>query len=510
MTFNIYQASRGRKGVFTAITGVSALVVALAACSGESISPTPVTSADAASALDAAQNTDASGDSGAGSTDRPVVLAIAPGRHARLFNVAYTNAGIFGIGQVGEANDDMAFLLVKILPTGVLDTTFGTGGVVSTNIVVGGGNGELARGVVVQPDGKIVVAGAVEHGAAADPTRDIAVVRYNANGGLDSSFGTAGVQRFVLSNGEAVQQWGLNLLSNGNFLVTGARKADGVATNEFVVFRLLGSNGAIDTTFASTDGGGDGGTGGVFKLGFATNISPRNASVLADGSILVAGYTNAGGNKPIVFKLSSNGVIDNTFGTGGVYFPETGIAGFGSGGTAEAYGAALQGNQLVTVGYGKQTDTQPALGWISLRLTTAGALDSTFGTSGHAWLPVNGQNANARALTILDDNRIVLVGGASPPKPSPGAGTQSQYAAVAILTPDGALDTSFSDAGPRMFDMGGPATGRAAHFFWGAAPSPAHDTLAIVGIKGAISANAEAGVVGGKDEAIFYMVPTSH
>jgi len=247
-------------------------------------------------------------------------------------------------------------------------------------------------------------------------------------------------------------------------------------------------------------------------LSIATSINPRTAAVLADGSIVACGYTNPGGglNKPVIFKLTSAGLLDPSFAVGGVYYPESGVDGFGTGGIAEAYGVMLQGDKLVTVGYGKELGTQPGLGFVSLRLSATGVLDTTYGMGGHVFIGINDQNAMARAMAVLADNRIVLVGGGSPPKANADAGTQSQHAAVAYLTANGAADTTFAPGGLRLYDLGGPATGRAAHFFWGSSLSPDKKTLAIVGIKGGVTANPEAGVIGGRDEAAVLVLPTGN
>ena len=138
------------------------------------------------------------------------------------------------------------------------------------------------------------------------------------------------------------------------------------------------------------------------------------------------------------------------------------------------------------------------------------ALITGGGTGGHTYVGLNDQAANSRFLTVLSDNRVVLTGGASPPKPSADAGTQSQQAGIAILTADGQLDTTFSTGGPRLYDLGGPATGRAAHFFWGAAEAPDHHHVAVVGIRGAVTAVPDAGVVGGNDQAVFLYTATGN
>ena len=82
-------------------------------------------------------------------------------------------------------NATQNFTLTVNPPPGSLDTTFGIGGIVTTTI--GSGN-NLAFALGIQSDGKIVVAG-----GSNGSTHDFVLVRYNANGSLDISFGTGGI-----------------------------------------------------------------------------------------------------------------------------------------------------------------------------------------------------------------------------------------------------------------------------------------------------------------------------
>ena len=83
-------------------------------------------------------------------------------------------------------------MIAKLTPAGALDTSFGSGGVIVRN-AANGTNGELFRNIVVQSTGKIVVAGTIEHAGATDARdRDAAVMRFNADGTKDTTFGATG------------------------------------------------------------------------------------------------------------------------------------------------------------------------------------------------------------------------------------------------------------------------------------------------------------------------------
>ena len=79
------------------------------------------------------------------------------------------------------------FALVRYNANGTLDTTFGTGGIVTTPI---GSDWDYAYALGIQPsDGKIVAAGSSNSGS----NYDFALVRYNTDGSLDTGFGTGGI-----------------------------------------------------------------------------------------------------------------------------------------------------------------------------------------------------------------------------------------------------------------------------------------------------------------------------
>ena len=78
------------------------------------------------------------------------------------------------------------FAVVRYTANGDLDATFGAGGIVTTPI---GPGDDVARAIAIQPDGKIVAAGASSNGV----NDKFAVVRYTANGSLDATFGAGGI-----------------------------------------------------------------------------------------------------------------------------------------------------------------------------------------------------------------------------------------------------------------------------------------------------------------------------
>ena len=429
----------------------------------------------------------------------PLAIPISATGHERFYGVAYGPAGaLYAVGQVATTTDataDFATVVAKLTPSGTLDTTFGTQGFVVRNLAVGT-NGELCRGIVVQSTGKIVVAGSVEHVGAADPRdRDIAVARFNTDGTKDTTFGTDGVLVLDLSTGvvngtafSADSAWGLARYADDRLVIHGGQVRAGGVDTDFALIRLT-ADGARDATF---------GTNGVVTLdtlenGVSNNASPRNVTILpgTDG-LIGAGYQPlAGGDThPALYKVTDTGVLDTTFATNGVF--STSVLAE----QTETYEAQVQpdpagGYKLVTTGYGRQLDTETT-DVLSLRLTSAGVLDTTYGTNGFARIDVGGFADNSRRLVVLPDRRIMLFGG--------GRKTAADVDGfVAVLEPDGQPDTSWGPAGWRTFDLGGPAD-----FLWSAALSPDAKTVAAVGIRGVGTTPA----AGANDDASVLLIPT--
>ena len=432
---------------------------------------------------------DVSGNDGGANAGQPQpkLVPISLTGHDRFFGVTFDAAGNIYVTGVTSATtaptDDWQSFVAKFTPAGALDTTFGPNadGIARVNLAVGT-NGEVTRAIVVQSTGKIVIAGEAEHPAAADARdRDIYLARFNANGTIDTTFGPNGdgIAPFDLSGGEVSgpaysrdTSWGLNLLAGDKLLFTGAIKRTGATDLDWAIVRT-DANGALDATWAGT---------GVFTLDIGNfGASPRNATVLADGSVVGTGYytdTTDPVNpvvKPVMFKVDPTGVLSTTFAGGVGYYTEAVQAL-----QAEVYGAASQGTSFVTAGYGR--DTGSTNDWISLRIKADGTRDMTYGTNGKAVIDPAGAgfNDNARAVAVMPDDRVLLIGGARP------TATKS-IATLWMLTKDGQPDLTFGAKGLRTYDLGG-----VGDFFWASAISPDKKKLVIVGLYGA-APNAGAG-----------------
>jgi uncharacterized delta-60 repeat protein len=171
-----------------------------------------------------------------------------------------------------ETNDD--FALARYNADGSLDPTFGTGGRVTTDFA---GFTDQAYALAVQADGKLVTAG-LAFGAAGF---DFGLVRYNADGSVDSGFGTGGrvttdfAGGFDQANALAVQ-------ADGKLVAAGFTQGAGV---DFVLARY-NPDGSLDSSF---------GTGGQVTTDFAGNTDEAFAlAVQADDKLVTAGLAFSG------------------------------------------------------------------------------------------------------------------------------------------------------------------------------------------------------------------------
>jgi uncharacterized delta-60 repeat protein len=405
-----------------------------------------------------------------------------------FFGVAYAADGSFFAAGFHadsfESSSDRSFALAKFTAAGALDPDFGDDGIATINVAVDGAGGEAARVVALQADGKIVIGGAIEHDVEATGTaasdRDIALVRFLDSGAVDEDFGDAGVAIYDLGEGVEVEGtmgptlsaadslWSLTLTDDDGMVLHGATRTPAAledaerTDSDWFVLRLDDAGEPVAMF----------GEDGVFTLDLSeVNASARFASVLADGSIIGAGYANTPGLgtvQPVVYKLTPDGDLDETFGEGGV-FHQTVLAG-----QTETYGVAVVGDKLVTTGYGKTT-ADGQLDWVSLRLTMDGELDTTWGDDGAVVIDRDGFNDNSRAIVALPDGAVLLIGGGR-------ADADTLDAFIAVLDGDGELDDRFGDdnSGKQVLDLGG-----VGDMLWNAVVAPDGSRAVMVGHKGA-------------------------
>ena len=140
-----------------------------------------------------------------------------------------------------EANLTPAFSVASVTSTGKLNRDFSKNGFTTTNVTSGS---DLGFDMVQQPDGKIVVAGRVSNNGR----DDWGVVRYLPGGGIDRTWGTDG--KVVTSFGKSFDvAYGVALQTNGKIVVAGRVHRTNTGAN-FCVVRY-NTDGSVNMTFGT-------------------------------------------------------------------------------------------------------------------------------------------------------------------------------------------------------------------------------------------------------------------
>ncbi len=284
------------------------------------------------------------------------------------------------------SNNDIA--LIRYNSNGSLDTAFGTGGKVTTAIGYGI---DLAYAVAIQTDGKIVVAGGSNNAS----NEDFALVRYNSNGSLDTTFGTGGKVTTAIGNGDD-EASGLAIQADGKIVVVGGFKN---GSNWNSVLARYNSNGSMDTTF---------GTGGKVTAAIGNGGDFANAvAIQPDGKIVAAGYSNNGSNDDIaLLRINSNGSPDTTFGTGGKVLTPVSVNG-----NDGAFAMRLQPDgKIVVTGYSGYIENVSKQNIPVVRYNSNGSLDTAFGTDGKVTTAIGSGDSSGNAIAIQSDGKIIVAG----------------------------------------------------------------------------------------------------
>jgi uncharacterized delta-60 repeat protein len=258
-----------------------------------------------------------------------------------------------------------AFVVIRYTSDGVLDTTFNNTGYATANVP--GSFWDIFHAMALQADGKIVLVGQALTTPGQELDWDIAVMRLNANGSLDTSFDGDGVVKFAKpiadedANSVLVQP-------SGKIVVGGRETTD---REKFLLTRL-NSDGSLDTSF---------GTNGwnIFQLDF-TNNNVTSMATQSDGKILAAG-----GGK--ISRLTADGIRDMSFASNGVQ---------NATGTIEHGEIRVIGGDkfLLSTRYGLR------------RFMANGAVDTNFSTE----FTVPGSFCYMRSAAVQSDGKAVLGG----------------------------------------------------------------------------------------------------
>jgi uncharacterized delta-60 repeat protein len=352
----------------------------------------------------------------------PRAFELQAKRLARAPGGAVVAAGQGGFGRGSTIHQD-TFVLTRFSADGQLDRGFGGDGVVTTTVPRPAKSQDASlTGLVVQPDGKVVVSGTVN---LDNPNDGRAVlIRYNVDGSLDPSFGSGGVIADALPARSARIE-AIALAPDGRIVAAGTRNTATAQSDpsdekeQLTVARFL-PNGSLDPAF---------GTGGFTSVdpGFGSSEA-SSVRVLPDGRVLAAGRA---GEQFALLRLTAAGTLDPTFG-------DSAGATYDSPPASAAISAfdLLPDGRIVAVGPASNVNgpRQLAFG----RYTADGRPDATFGKGG---FQIDRAGSSPTAIAVAADGKLVVTGGATFGGFSGGGGGLLRYGA------DGTRDAGFGIGG---------------------------------------------------------------
>lgn len=318
-------------------------------------------------------------------------------------------------------------------------------GVVSLSL--GNGN-EKGTAIAVQEDGRIVIAGTTTS-VSGNLSKNVVVARLKADGSMDSTFGTAndgtpdGVVNVSLSDGDDVAN-ALTIQSDGKIVVAGTTSS---TSGDNIAVVRLNTDGSLDTAFGA--GTSDGSPDGVVTLSLGDGSDSAEAiAVQADGRLVVAGNSTAtsgnGSKNIVVARLNTDGTMDAYFGTANDGSPDGVVNVSLSDGNDVAHALAIQSNgKILVAGTSSNASGNNAA---LVRLNADGSLDTGFGVGvsdgtpdGVVGLSLGNGDDESVAIRVQADGKIVVTGNTT----STGS---SSNVFVARLLADGSLDTGFGNA----------------------------------------------------------------
>ena len=324
---------------------------------------------------------------------------------------------VAGTGATGAA-----FILARYNSNGTLDNTFDVDGKQST---VFGGKGDFGHSVALQSDGKIVLAG---YTTILGVRKDFALARYDNNGTLDNSFGTGG--KVKDSAGFENTAYALAIQSDGKIVVTGTSSSYSSTVGDYYRFVLLryNINGTLDNSFD-----GDGKVlcdSGSIRDAFATVIQ-------TDGKIIIAGTIDS---NFALYRFNSNGSLDNTFGVAGKVITDIAFSSLDI-----IYSLALQSDgKIIAVGTTTNSSTNSDIALI--RYNSNGSVDNTFGSAGKVITNIGAFDEGA-SLAILSNGKLLV------------SGSSDNQFAVLRYNANGSLDNTFDVDGKVFTTIGSISAG---------------------------------------------------
>ncbi len=324
------------------------------------------------------------------------------GKSSQVNDIALQiNGKILVAGYSSVTDIQTEFAIARYNSDGSLDTEFSRDGIVTTDIVTAGMR-DFGNYIAMQSDGKILLIGTAG--------LYFALVRYNADGSLDTSFSNNGV---LISDVISYSPQCVAVQTDGNIIVTTAG----------TLLRYK-ADGSVDTSF-SADG----------KVITDMMISPTGSGgnsmvvIQPDGKILVAGTKYSTSNDFALARYNPDGSLDGSFALGGKVTTDFGSPSNPSSDIARSLTIQADGKILIA-GDGQ---TSRGIDFALARYNSDGSLDTTFAKTGKVITDFNSNWDQGNSVTVQSDGKILIAGN----KVNVGI-------ALVRYNTDGTIDTSFS------------------------------------------------------------------
>ncbi len=315
-----------------------------------------------------------------------------------------------GSAQYGVKNH---FALMRVLPDGSPDASFGTNGIVLTTF---GNASSYGRAIALQPDGKIVVAG-YSYGLS---NFNVALARYFPDGTPDAAFGNGGKVN-IDAGSEYEIIYGLAIQPDGKIIAVGVVTQPGSGNEDFAIVRC-NSDGSLDPSFGSN---------GIALTDINSNDRALDVVVQPDGKIVVAGSNG----DFVALRYNSDGTPDSTFSGDGKVTTSV----FLSSSVDGASSIALQPDGKILLGGSGIVFPSPYNEFALVRYNPDGTPDFSFAGAGKTTTSIGPEDDYCNSIALQPDGKIVMAGISFV--------NGNWDFSLARFTSDGLLDDTFSDNG---------------------------------------------------------------
>jgi uncharacterized delta-60 repeat protein len=306
----------------------------------------------------------------------------------RSLEMAIQSDGKIILGGYTNNTKTKDILLLRYLPNGTPDPSFGVGGAV---IYAGAaGKDDYGFGIIIDPEGKILVAGREHNGRNAD----MLILRCNPDGTPDTTFGENGTVRYAGPANGTDSARGVVFQKDGKIVITGEMN---VSSHKELIAIRYNPDGTLDTDYGSS---------GIFTLNTTGKNDSYGFGIALDEEerAIITGGVPDGGKEGIgTIRLLPNGTLDRTFASNGIaaYHGKKGGPDYGN-------WISIQPDGKIVV-TGVETAEDGLFDIIVLRYNSDGTPDSAFGTEGVAGYKNPGYDY-AWGDTLMDDGSIVIAG----------------------------------------------------------------------------------------------------